>query len=282
MKYLLALILCISTTVYAKQPHKTKHTQNTGSYLLYDYELGVTQVAHNVDEIRPIASITKLFTAIVILRSGVELEEKVQVQGKSRGKIPRKAKITRMDLMRSMLISSDNLAAETLANTYPGGFTKFIKDANEYVMGMGLINTKLVDSSGMLPGNVSNAKDLARFLWIIKNNPVIRDIANERNDVISVPKGKRNIKIHLRNTNPSIFVFDNILISKTGFTNPAGRCVVMLVEKNNTYNGIVILGQKNVRARSKIATELIKADPLKKPEPQEYEPIEFDFDFDFK
>lgn len=282
MKYLLALILCISTTVYATQPRKTtKPTPKAGSYLLYDYELGVSQVAHNVDEIRPIASITKLFTAIVVLRSGVELEEKVQVQGKSRGKIPRKAKITRMDLMRSMLISSDNLAAETLANTYPGGFTKFIKDANEYVMGMGLVNTKIVDSSGMLPGNVSNAKDLARFLWIIKNNPVIRDISNERNDVISVPKGKKNIKIHLRNTNPSIFVFDNILISKTGFTNAAGRSVVMLVEKNNTYNGIVILGQKNVRTRTKIATDLINVDPIKKPEHVEhaYEPIEFDFYF---
>jgi len=277
MKYLLALLLCISITVYAK-PHKTKNTQPTGSYLLYDYELGVPQVAYNVDEVRPIASITKLFTAIVVLRSGAELDEKVVVQGTGKGKFPKKSKISRMNLMRSMLISSDNLAAQTLANTYPGGFNKFIEDANTYVLGMGLVNTKLVDSSGILPGNVSNAKDLARFLWIIKNNPVIRDIANERNDVISIPKGKKTIKIHLHNTNPSLFVFDNILISKTGFTNPAGRCVVMLVEKGGTYNGIVILGQKNVRARSKIATDLMNVDPLKKPE-QTYEPIEFDFDF---
>jgi len=90
--------------------------------------------------------------------------------------------------------------------------------------------------------------------------------------------GKKTVKIHLHNTNPSIYIFDNILISKTGYTNPAGRCVVMLVEKNNTYNGIVILGQKNVSARSKIATDLIKADPLKKPEEKTYEPIEFDFE----
>jgi D-alanyl-D-alanine carboxypeptidase len=277
MKYLLALLLCISITVYAK-PHKTKNTQPTGSYLLYDYELGVPQVAYNVDEVRPIASITKLFTAIVVLRSGAELDEKVVVQGTGKGKFPKKSKISRMNLMRSMLISSDNLAAQTLANTYPGGFNKFIEDANTYVLGMGLVNTKLVDSSGILPGNVSNAKDLARFLWIIKNNPVIRDIANERNDVISIPKGKKTVKIHLHNTNPSLFVFDNILISKTGFTNPAGRCVVMLVEKGGTYNGIVILGQKNVSARSKIATDLMNVDPLKKPE-QTHEPIEFDFDF---
>ena len=55
-----------------------------------------------------------------------------------------------------------------------------------------------------------------------------------------------------------MFVFDNILISKTGFTNPAGRCVIMLIEKNNAEYGVVILGQKNVQARTKIAKELIK------------------------
>jgi D-alanyl-D-alanine carboxypeptidase len=266
MKYLLAFLIFVSNSVFA-----------SGSYLLYDYELDVAQVSYNVEEVRSIASITKLFTAIVILRSGVELEEKVTVQGTSRGKFPRKSKITRMDLMRSMLITSDNLAAQTLANTYPGGFKKFIEDANIYVQGMGLINTKIVDSSGLLAGNVSTAKELAKFLWIIKNNPTIRDIANERNDVISVPKGKKKIKINLRNTNPSLFVFDNILISKTGFTNSAGRCVVMLVEKNGSYNGVIILGQKNVKARSQIANDLIKAEPLQKTEPTIYEPIEFDF-----
>jgi serine-type D-Ala-D-Ala endopeptidase (penicillin-binding protein 7) len=266
MKYLLALLIFVTNSVFAK-----------GSYLLYDYELGVSQVAYNVDQVRPIASITKLFTAIVILRSGVEMEEKVKVQGKSRGKFPRGSQVTRMNLMRAMLISSDNLAAQTLANTYPGGFNQFIIDTNIYVNGMGLINTKIVDSSGLLAGNISTAKDLARFLWIIKNNPTIREISNEPNEVISIPKGKRTLKIHLRNTNPSIFVFDNILISKTGFTSPAGRCVVMLVEKNGTYNAVIVLGQKNVKARSRIANDLITVDPLEKPKETVHEPIEFNF-----
>jgi D-alanyl-D-alanine endopeptidase (penicillin-binding protein 7) len=79
-----------------------------------------------------------------------------------------------MDLMRAMLISSDNLAAETLANTYPGGFKKYIQDVNEYAQGMGFVNTKLVDATGLLPGNVSTAKELTTFLWKIKDNVVIR------------------------------------------------------------------------------------------------------------
>jgi D-alanyl-D-alanine carboxypeptidase len=264
MKYLLAFLFFICSNVYAQ----------TGSYLLYDFELGTSQVAHNINEVRPIASITKLFTAIIILRSGEDLNEKVKVQGKSSGRFPRGTKIARIDLMRAMLISSDNLAAETLANTYPGGFKKYIQDVNQYARGMGLINTKLVDSTGLLSGNISTAKELIVFLSKIEANEVIRNIANERHDSISVPKGKKKLIIKLRNTNPSLFVFDNILISKTGFTNAAGRCVVMLVEKNNKLYGIAILGQKNVRDRSEIAKELIQLEALESPKD---EPIEFVF-----
>jgi D-alanyl-D-alanine carboxypeptidase len=264
MKYILALLLFFSSQSFAQ----------SGSYILYDYDLDIAQIAYNVDEVRPIASITKLFTAIVILRSGAELDEAVKVTGKSGGRFQRGAKVPRIDLMRAMLISSDNLAAETLANTYPGGFKKFIEDANIYVKGMGLINTKIADSSGLLAENVSTARDLMSFLWRIRDNPTIRAIANERHDIISVPKGKKKLRIKLHNTNPSVFAFDNILISKTGYTSKAGRCVIMLVEKNGTYHGVIILGQKNVRDRSEIAKELILLEALEKPKD---EPIEFSF-----
>jgi D-alanyl-D-alanine endopeptidase (penicillin-binding protein 7) len=265
MKYIFVLLLLLSQTAYAQK----------GAYVLYDYDLDISQVAYNVDDVRSIASITKLFTAIVVLRSGVELDEKVKVQGKSGGRFPKGMMISRNHLMRAMLISSDNLAAETLAHTYPGGFDKFLLDTNEYARGMGLINTKIVDSSGLLAGNVSTAADLITFLWKIRNNEVIRNIAKERNDHISVPKGKKTITVNLKNTNPSLFVFDNILISKTGFTNAAGRCVIMLVEKNKSLHGIVILGQPNVKDRSQIANDLITAKAMEKE--QMPEPIVFEF-----
>jgi D-alanyl-D-alanine endopeptidase (penicillin-binding protein 7) len=265
MKYIFALLLLVSQNTYAQK----------GAYVLYDYELDRSQVVYNADEVRSIASITKLFTAIVVLRSGVELNEKVKVQGKSSGRFSKGMMISRNNLMRAMLISSDNLAAETLAHTYPGGFDKFILDTNEYARGMGLINTKIVDSSGLLAGNVSTAADLITFLWKIRNNEVIRNIAKERNDHISVPKGKKTITVNLKNTNPSLFVFDNILISKTGFTNAAGRCVIMLVEKNKSLHGIVILGQTNVKDRSQIANDLITAKAMEKEQPPA--PIVFEF-----
>jgi D-alanyl-D-alanine endopeptidase (penicillin-binding protein 7) len=98
-----------------------------GAYALYDYEQQEFQVSFNTYEVRPIASISKLFTAITIIRSGVDLEEKVKVQGKSGGHFPNGMMVTRHDLMKAMMISSDNRAAETLANTYPGGFNESLK-----------------------------------------------------------------------------------------------------------------------------------------------------------
>ena len=248
-----------------------------GSYALYNYDREEWQVSYNSYEVRSIASITKLFTAMTILRSGVDLDEKVKITGRAGGYFPRGTMVTRMDLMKAMLISSDNLAAETLAHTYPGGFTVYLEDANRWITGWGLINTRVVDASGLLPGNVSNVNDLVKFLARIQGNSVIRDITKERHSTIRVPKGKKTLTINLKNTNSTLFHFDNILISKTGFTNPAGRCVIMLVEKAGTPYAVVILGQKNSQDRADLAMDLITVKPNPKPAVVEPEPIDFKF-----
>ena len=266
MKKLLFLICFISTGVYAD-----------GAYALYDYEQQEYQVSFNTREVRPIASITKLFTAITILRSGVELTEKVRVTGRSSGRFPNGMRVSRHDLMRAMMISSDNRAAETLANTYPGGFDAFIRDANNYIRGRGLIHTSIEEPTGLSRNNVSTANELISFLGAVKDNEALRSYADEKTADILIPRGKKQIHIKLHNTNPSIFKFDNILISKTGYTNPAGRCVVMLVEKDRKHYGIVVLGQKNVKERSELANGLITAAPLPaKPVVREPDPIQFD------
>jgi D-alanyl-D-alanine endopeptidase (penicillin-binding protein 7) len=247
-----------------------------GSYALYDYQQEHYQTHHNVGEVRSIASITKLFTAVTILRSGVDLDEKVKITGRSSGRFPRGMMTTRMDLMKAMLISSDNLAAETLANTYPGGFDVYLEDANRWITGWGLVNTRVVDASGLLAENVSNVNDLVKFLAKIQDNTVIRTITQERQTTVAVPKGKKTIKINLKNTNSTLFDFDNILISKTGTTNAAGKCVIMLVEKNKELHAVVVLGQKNAQERTALASTLISVPPITKPV-VEPEPIEFRF-----
>lgn len=250
--------------------------QAGGSYALYNYEQDQWQVSYNSYEVRSIASITKLFTAITILRSGVDLDEKVKVQGRSGGRFAKGMMVSRTDLMKAMLISSDNLAAETLAMTYPGGFDLYIEDANRWITGWGLVNTRVVDASGLLAGNVSTVNDLVKFLAKIQDNAVIRDITKERHASVSVPKGKKTLTINLKNTNSSLFQFDNILISKTGTTNAAGKCVLMLVEKAGSPYAVVILGQKNSQSRTALATDLISAKPNVKIDTPP-EPIEFKF-----
>jgi len=85
------------------------------------------------------------------------------------------------------------------------------------------------------------------------------------------------IRININNTNPEIFVYDNILISKTGFTSPAGRCVIMLVEKNKDLYGVVVLGQKNVRNRSILVNDLLNVDLPKSPNIKVTGTVEFDY-----
>lgn len=265
-KIIIGLLLSASSLCYA-----------SGAYALYNYEREEWQVSYNSYEVRSIASITKLFTAITILRSGVELDERVKVTGKSGGRFPRGMMVTRMDLMKAMLISSDNLAAETLAHTYPGGFDVYLEDANRWITGWGLINTRVVDASGLQAGNVSTVNDLVKFLARIQDNTVIRAITGERNATVRVPKGKKTLTINLKNTNSTMFHFDNILISKTGTTNAAGKCVIMLVEKAGAAYAVVVLGQKNGKERASLASDLITINPLPRITVVEPDPIEFKF-----
>jgi D-alanyl-D-alanine endopeptidase (penicillin-binding protein 7) len=259
-KYIVSLIAGLFLSSTYSQP------QYIGSYSLYSYDSKNHLVQQDIKQIKSIASITKLFTAITILESGVDLDEKIKVNGKSNGKIPSQVLMSRKDLLRAMLISSDNRAAESLANNHPGGFDQFIIAVNQYATNHLLYNTHLTDSTGLLSTNTSTAYDLIEFLYIINDNPIIRSIAAERVAVLNLAKGKKSIKINLHNTNPDLFVYDNILISKTGFTNAAGRCLLMLVEKTNEKFAVVILGQPNVKTRSKLVNTLLhietEAEPI--------------------
>ena len=129
MRYLIGLMLGLTFTVSALAFDWGRVSAE--SWLVADGDGKIIQ-GESIDNVRSIASITKLFTAVTILRSGVDLNEKVKITGRSSGRFPRGMMATRMDLMKAMLISSDNLAAETLANTYPGGFDVYLEDANRW------------------------------------------------------------------------------------------------------------------------------------------------------
>lgn len=211
----------------------------------------------NVHEVRSIASITKLFTAKIILDSGVSLREEVKVQGKSSGRFARGIMIERYELLRAMLMSSDNLAAESLAYAHPGGYEKFIQDVNEDISLMSLKDTVIVDSTGLLAGNQSSVNDLKEFLYTLRRYHIIQQLSSEKYYTYEYRRGKKTIKVHMRNTNPQVWTYDNIILTKTGFTNAAGRCLAMLVEKNNDLYAVISLGSKTLLQRSKNIMELM-------------------------
>ena len=232
--------------------------QSSGAYGLRSWDDYQWQHSYNVDEVRSIASITKLFTAITVLNSDVDLTQSVKVQGHSTSKFATGMMVPRLELMRAMLISSDNRAAESLAHAHPGGMSKFIRDVQWEIGNMGLANTKIIEPTGLSPMNISTVDDLSNFLFYMRNNILIRSIAAERTHQTQIVKGKKKITVNLRNTNPAVFTYDNILISKTGTTNAAGKCVAMLIERNGSLFAVVVLGQKNGHRRNLVVEELLK------------------------
>jgi D-alanyl-D-alanine endopeptidase (penicillin-binding protein 7) len=244
MKFLISLLLLFSTNVYAAT-----------SYGVYDLSELRYEHSFNTDEVRSIASITKLFTAMAVLNSDVYIGEEVKVQGTASGRFARGVYIERYELLRAMLMSSDNLAAESLAHAHPGGYNKFIRDVNLMISDLGLKNTVIVDSTGLLPGNKSSVDDLKDFLFTLRKYPLIQKLSTEKLYTYQYKKGKKTLTIQLRNTNPQMWTYDNIVLTKTGYTNPAGRCLAMLVEKEDKLFAVITLGNKDVKQRSQnIAT----------------------------
>lgn len=245
MKILIYLFFLFASTAHAT------------SLALINFSNGQLESSHRHEEVVPIASVTKLFTAAGVIESDVDLFEKVKVQGRSSGRFTKGTMVSRLDLMKAMLIASDNLAAESLAYAHPAGYPAFIALVNEYIGSIGLKHTKIFDASGLSVFNVSTAEELVNFVYYLRHYPLITAISSRANDDIELDtKKNKTVKLQVRNTNPDINKYD-VLISKTGFTSAAGRCLVMLVHKGNEIIGVAVLGFKTPKTRSEAIAQLI-------------------------
>jgi len=247
MRFLLAIALLLCFPSHA------------GTYALYNFSNAEMTTASQQHEVVSIASVTKLFTAALILEEQLDLFEKVKVQGKVTGRFPIGSMVPRIELLKAMLIASDNRAAETLAYTYPGGYDKFIRDVNTMAESRLLKNTKLEDASGLKAGNVSTADDLVNFVYSLRKYPLIITLSSSVGDSIEIQTKKKYVSLPIRNTNPDINKYNSIMISKTGFTSKAGRCLVMLVNYQNEMYGLAILGEKTPKTRSKVVSNLMNS-----------------------
>lgn len=208
---------------------------------------GNTLYERKADEAKPIASLTKLMAAIVILDAGLSLDERIEITKADRdllrltgSRLEYGARLSRGELLTLALMSSENRAAAALARTYPGGTERFVAKMNETATSLGLHDTQFADAAGLDAGNVSTARDLARLVFVAMRYPTIREATTRRQMSVRPYKGRGP----LRYVNTNRLLKNRrwaIQVSKTGYINEAGRCLVMHTEFEGTPTVVVFL-----------------------------------------
>jgi D-alanyl-D-alanine endopeptidase (penicillin-binding protein 7) len=216
------------------------------SVLVLDQEGKRVIYAKNDDAVVPIASITKLMTALVVLEAwmppgeliAISKDDKDGLKGTG-SRLQVGMKITRDDLLRLMLMASENRAAAALARAYPGGTGAFVVAMNQKAVELGMGKTRFVDGSGLSSKNVSTARDLARLVNAAHRQPLIRQYTTDGNHTVLLPRGRR---MSFWNSNRLVKNSGwEIGLSKTGYISEAGRCLVMQARIASTPVIIVLL-----------------------------------------
>ena len=202
--------------------------------------------AKNDDSVVPIASITKLMTALVVLDSGQPLDEPIKIQKEdrdglkgTRSRLSVGMTVSRDDLLRLALMSSENRAAAALTRAHPGGTPAFVAAMNAKAAELGMWHSRFVDGTGLSSGNVANAQDLARLVNAAYNHPLIREYTTDSQYTVRLANGHK-----MRFTNSNRLVKNSawdIGLSKTGYIREAGRCLVLQAQIAATPVVIVLL-----------------------------------------
>lgn len=193
----------------------------------------------------PIASLTKLMTAMVILDSKPDMNEKLAIHAEdvdmlkhSKSHVPIGSNLSRKQVLQLALMSSDNRAAAALARTYPGGTGAFLKAVTEKEKALGMVQTSIKEPTGLSPENTSSAADLAKMAIAASHYPEIVNITTNPSD--RVPMNGRAVTFH--NTNHLVGAKGwDVLLSKTGFTNEAGHCLIMRIRQAGKNATLVLL-----------------------------------------
>jgi len=236
-KILITIALCVTVSAYAD------------SVLLYNLSQDRTVMSRDADRVRSIASITKIMTAMVALDYDKDLSRRLMLSKVVRGHLPQQA-YTREQLLKAMLINSDNAAAETIAEDYPGGRSAFVARMNIQADIWGMKDTNFVDPSGLGVFNVSTVRDVANMMSTAAGYWFITEVSSQKHTAIETRYKKKIRTIRLPHTSGQLlFTFDSVLVSKTGLTSSAGWCVGMVVEQNNQKYVVVVLGSRDKRER---------------------------------
>jgi D-alanyl-D-alanine endopeptidase (penicillin-binding protein 7) len=206
----------------------------SGAALVIDHD-GTRVFSRNATEVRSIASITQLMTAMVVLDADVPLDDRITITEQDRDRLRwsrsrlriGEATLSRRDMLQVALMSSDNRAAAALGRTtFAEGTPRFVEAMNERAASLGMLDSRFADASGLDAGNRSTAEDLVRLIHAASQYPLIREITST-GEFTAHPYETRG-SLQYRNTNP--LVRDSrwtVELSKTGYIHEAGRCLVM-------------------------------------------------------
>lgn len=222
--------------------------------LVQDLSSAEVLVGKNADTVRPIASITKLMTALVVLDGKLPMHEKITItsddidrQRNSRSRLSVGSELSRADLLHLALMSSENRAAHALGRSYPGGQAAFVRAMNAKAASLGMRRSRFVEPTGLSSENVSTPSDLVKLLSAAGQQPLIRRYSTDDEEDIQVGSGKVE---RYRNTNLLVTKSDwDITVSKTGFINEAGECLVMLTRINGRDLAVVLLNSEGKLSR---------------------------------
>ncbi len=238
--------LCLLLAGAVCQAHTRVHTRSdepalrSSAALVVDETHASILYARRADVPAPIASITKLMTALVVADAGLPLDEPIELTAEDRivgrgshSRLLLGTTLTRGDLIHLALMSSENRAAHALGRNYPGGLPAFVAAMNAKARSLGMLNAHFVDPAGLSSDNVASAEDLSKLVLAASRNATIREYSTDRGYI--VPVGRR--KLEFRNTNALVSNPSwNIVVQKTGYITEAGRCLVMqaVIQDHNT------------------------------------------------
>ena len=238
-KLLLIVLVLITSTAFANKP--VKITAN--SWIVADADGNIIE-GKNTEDIRAIASITKLVTAMVVLDANQSLGQIIPLRKF------KKSKLTRQQLIDLALVHSDNQAADALCKNYPNGYQACVTAMNRKVQSLGMKSTRFEDSTGLSHSNVSTAEDLIKLVRSAHQYPAILNAAHQGAVQISTQTKRKKIRTQtFVNTNPLVRLGQPVTVSKTGFNNASGGCLVMQLSTAIGERIVVVLGSRNTHTR---------------------------------
>jgi D-alanyl-D-alanine endopeptidase (penicillin-binding protein 7) len=203
----------------------------SSSVIIFDETDEAVLYSKDANKVRPIASITKLMTAIVVREADLPLDDVIKItlddRDTKKGTTSRLlvgTKLTRGDLLHLALMSSENRAAHALGRTYPGGLAEFVRAMNKKAKALGMKSARFVEPTGLSSGNIASAKDLVKLVHAASLDPLIREYSTSPSHIVAVGREL----LEFKNSNSLVRKDDwHIALQKTGYTSDAGRCLVM-------------------------------------------------------